>query len=318
MSSPTHRAAPIARTLSRGEPSYPVELERLPDPPQCLRTRGAWPSWSRAVAIVGTRAPTERGLHVARALARELAQAGCVIVSGGAAGIDRAAHLGALDASAPTVVVHAAGLACPFPAENVPLFARIVATGGLELSEQEDAVSPRSWLFLARNRLVAALARVVVVVEAPARSGALSTAAHARGLDVPVLAVPRVPEVGEALGSNALIRAGAGVCMSASDVLRVVEGTPPLPFASGVTRARRERRRQARPAVAAPLRGALGGLEGSIVQAIEDGATDLDVIVARLSAEGGVAVATVLAALASLELAGIVAQGPAGRLEVIG
>jgi DNA processing protein len=308
---------PHLDTLGRDDAGYPRELERLTDPPSRLRVRGVLPPLARAVAIVGTRRPTERGLHVARSLALELAQAGCVVISGGAFGIDHAAHLGALDAGAPTIVVHASGLSATYPAEHRPLYDRIVARGGCELSEREDDATPRPATFLARNRLVAALSRAVVVVEAPPRSGALSTAAHARAVDVPVLVVPRVPEQEEARGSNDLLRSGALPCMAASDVLRVVEGTPWLPFQATERRARAERRRS--PARGAQLATsadseALSAQARQVLAAIEGGARELDEIVERV----GGTVAEVLAIVADLELRGLVSQGARGAFEVVG
>jgi DNA processing protein len=285
-----------------------------------LRLRGALPPLTRGVAIVGTRRPTERGLHVARALALELAQAGCVVISGGAFGIDHAAHLGALDAGAPTIVVHASGLEATYPAEHRPLYDRIVARGGCELSEREDHATPRPATFLARNRLVAALSRAVVVVEAPHRSGALSTAAHARSLDVPVLVVPRVPEQDEAKGSNDLLRAGALPCMTSTDVLRVVEGTPFLPFRGAATRSRLGGRAARVPTGVATEPTAQGSAPAlseearAVLAAIEGGARDLDDIVERV----GEPVGQVLATVADLELRGLVSQGPRGAFEVVG
>lgn len=307
-------------TLGPDDAGYPRELERLSDPPSRLRLRGSLPPLARAVAIVGTRRPTERGLHVARSLALELAQAGCVVVSGGAFGIDHAAHLGALDAGAPTIVVHASGLSATYPAEHRPLYDRIVARGGCELSERDDDATPRPATFLARNRLVAALSRAVVVVEAPLRSGALSTAAHARGIDVPVLVVPRVPEQAEAQGSNDLLRGGARPCLASRDVLRVVEGTPFLPFGGVERPARRPRPARttgpAEPAIAPAIADAseLSAEARVVLGVIEAGAEDLDQIVER----AGQPVARVLAIVADLELRGLVSQGGRGAFEVVG
>jgi DNA processing protein len=307
----------LLTTLEPDDAGYPRELTRLSDPPARLRVRGTLPSLARAVAIVGTRRPSERGLHVARSLALELAQAGCVVISGGAFGIDHAAHLGALDAGAPTLVVHASGLNATYPAEHRPLYDRIVVRGGCEISERDDDATPRPGTFLARNRIVAALSRAVVVVEAPLRSGALSTAAHARAVDVPVLVVPRVPEQDEARGSNDLLRGGALPCMASTDVLRVVEGTPFLPFQTMERRARAERpRATGRGRERGPSRQseALSPEERAVLAAIEGGARDLDDIVDR----AGGAVARVLAIVADLELRGLVSQGARGTFEVVG
>jgi DNA processing protein len=313
-------------SVARDEPGYPRQLLRLRDPPAQLRLRGALPSLVRAVAIVGTRRPTERGVHVARTLALELAHSGCVVVSGGAFGIDHAAHLGCLEAGAPTLVVHASGLDATYPAEHRPLYNRIVARGGCELSERADDAPPRPATFLARNRLVAALCRAVVVVEAPPRSGALSTAAHARALEMPVLVVPRVPEQEEARGSNDLLRAGALPCMSTTDVLRVIEG---LPLATSGAKSVRVRTRDRANGRRSRPESALAGAEGAgacrpddplspdaraVLAAIEEGGEDLDRIVRRV----GRPVPEVLAIVADLEVRGLLVQSSRGSFEVLG
>lgn len=309
----TQQSVDGLRTLSRGGPAYPPELERLPDPPQTLRARGARPVLSRAVAIVGTRTPTPRGEGFARLLARELASAGCVIVSGGAVGIDHAAHLGALDAGCTTVVVHASGLARPYPAEHRGLYERVVRAGGCELSERPDDGWPAPSHFLARNRIIAALSRVVVVVEAAVRSGALSTAAHARAIGIPVLAVPRVPEVPEARGSNDLIRSGARPCMGAIDVLEIVEGSVTLALpepARRPTRARGSPREPSRATAAAPL----DPLLRRVFVAVESGASDLEAIVEST----GLSVREAAAAIAELEILGLVLESGRGRIAPLG
>jgi DNA processing protein len=180
--------------------------------------RGALPSLARAVAIVGTRRPDAAGARFAHRLGAELAEAGWVIVSGGALGIDTEAHLGALEVGGPTVAVLATGLSRLYPAANRPLFARIAASGAL-LSEHDDLGTVHKGDFLARNRLVAAIARVVIVVQAPIRSGALSTAAHARRLGRTLFAVPHSPWDPRGEGCLTLLAAGARVCNGSSDVL---------------------------------------------------------------------------------------------------
>jgi DNA processing protein len=136
-----------------------------------------------------------------------------------ARGIDAAAHEGALDGGGPTVVVGAGGLDHPYPPEHVPLFERLVDEGGALLTEANDCDEPLSRRFLQRNRLVAALVQAVVVVQAPARSGALSTAAWAKRLERTVFAVPGAPWDPRAAGCIALLRSGATVCTCAQDLL---------------------------------------------------------------------------------------------------
>ena len=170
------------------------------------------------VAIVGTRAATEYGRHNARRFAHDLGAAGCCVISGLALGIDAAAHEGALDASAPTIGVLGGGHEQFFPRRNRPLAQRMVASGGAVLSPfpPEHPAIPHQ--FLQRNGVVAALADAVVVIEAPARSGALNTASWAAGR-VPVFAVPGDIDRAHAAGCHALIRDGVTLARSAQDVL---------------------------------------------------------------------------------------------------
>src|SRR3954470_13150569 len=162
--------------LVPGDASWPSALSELVSPPLEIALQGRLPDLTGAVAIVGTRKPNRQAMAFARALACELAEAGRTIVSGGAGGIDTAAHRGALDAGGVTIAVLPTGLADPYPAHNRPLFAQLLERGAL-LSESERAVPGFASSFLARNRLIAALASVVIVVQAPIQSGALSTAA---------------------------------------------------------------------------------------------------------------------------------------------
>lgn len=187
--------------------------------PASLRVEGALPSFERAVAVVGTRYADDDALDFTHAVARELARSGVVVVSGGARGIDAAAHQGALDGGGRTVVVGAGGLDHPYPPEHAPLFARVVEAGGALLTEANDGDEPLARCFLHRNRLVAALAQAVLVVQAPARSGALGTAAWAKRLGRPLFVVPGAPWDPRAAGCVALLRRGATVCTCAQDLL---------------------------------------------------------------------------------------------------
>jgi DNA processing protein len=140
------------------------------------------------------------------------------VISGGALGIDTAAHQGALEGGGPTVAVLGTGLGRPYPAPNRPLFAQIAAHGAV-VTEHGDNVAVRGFSFLERNRLIAALAEAVVVVQAPARSGALSTAGFGFGLKRPVFAVPYPPWEPRGEGCLALLRRGANICTSIRDIL---------------------------------------------------------------------------------------------------
>ena len=221
--------APLA-----GEPDYPVALRDLPDPPRVLFVRGVLPTRSRAVAVVGSRAATPYGMAQAGALGADLARLGYTVVSGLARGIDGAAHRGALEAGGRSVAVLPGGLDAVTPRHHAELAESLCARGGL-LSERASGPPPFRGTFLERNRLIAALSAATVVVEAAARSGALTTAACARRLGRPVLAVPGDVDRETSRGAHALIRAGATLCESAGDVMRVLgrgssrgdEATPP-------------------------------------------------------------------------------------------
>jgi len=171
------------------------------------------------VAVVGTRRPSSEGVVFAQALAGELARAGVGVLSGGAAGIDAAAHRGVLDAGGCTLVVAPAGWNKPFPPELAGLFREVVTRGGGYLSlcpPDEAATRPR---FFLRNACLVALAHVVVVVEAGYRSGARNAAKHARLLGRKLFAVPSAPWVPSGRGCIAELKAGAAPLESAKDVL---------------------------------------------------------------------------------------------------
>lgn len=224
-------AARVARALAQlgvraplaGEPGYPPGLRDLPDAPRVLFVRGVLPERDRAVAVVGSRAATPYGLARAGALGADLARLGYTVVSGLARGIDGAAHRGALEAGGASVAVLPGGLDAVTPRHHAGLAESLCARGGL-LSEQASGSPPFRGTFLQRNRLIAALCAATVVVEAAARSGALATAGCARRLGRPVLAVPGDVDRETSRGTHALIRAGATLCESAGDVLKVLGG----------------------------------------------------------------------------------------------
>jgi DNA processing protein len=202
-------------------PEWPgALLGALSDPPAELRVCGALPPLATAVAVVGTRHADPEGLAFARQLGRDLAAAGCTVVSGGALGIDGAAHRGALEAGGSTVAVLATGFDPPYPPAHRGLFRDIAERGAL-ISEQPDRTPPLPWSFLARNRLIAALAPALVVVQAPLKSGALSTAATGFKLNKLVFSVPYAPWDVRGEGCLDLLRRGARICTSYRDVLSV-------------------------------------------------------------------------------------------------
>jgi DNA processing protein len=181
-----------------------------------LRFVGDSPPYAPSVAIVGTRKADPEALAFTRELATSLAAHGVIVVSGGALGIDAAAHEGALEAGR-TVAVLASGLARAYPPVHAGLFGRIARSGALVTTYDDDA-SPVAFRLLERNALIAALVSAVVVVQAPARSGALSTAASARALGRKVLAVPASPWDPKGAGNLELFGLGARPCTCASDV----------------------------------------------------------------------------------------------------
>jgi DNA processing protein len=200
---------------------FPIpDAEYLPDMPRVLYGEGDRPDAFDApcVAIVGTRAATPPGCSDARDIAAFCARAGLTVVSGLALGIDAAAHQGALDAGGLTVGVVATGLDRVYPAQHKRLYAR-VREQGLVVSEYESGVAPLPWRFPIRNRIIAALAKAVVVVEAGASGGALSTAKHAREFNRTLYVVPGSRRNPSSLGCNALLATGAIPLIDPSDVL---------------------------------------------------------------------------------------------------
>jgi DNA processing protein len=208
------------RVVGRDEADYPAWLRRVYAAPPVLWVRGALvpEEGQQAVAVVGSRAATALGLAFARVLARDLAAAGLTVVSGLARGIDTAAHRGALDARGRTVAVLGSGLDRLYPPENAAL-ARAIAGEGAVVSEFPLGTSPWKGNFPRRNRVIAGWARATVVVEAGARSGALSTARAALDEGRDVMAVPGHPSQPAAEGTNALLRDGAALVRGAPDVL---------------------------------------------------------------------------------------------------
>jgi DNA processing protein len=198
-------------------------------PPLALWVRGPArldEAVGRSVALVGSRAATAYGEHVSAELAAALADRGWTVVSGGAFGIDAAAHRGALAADGPTIAVLACGVDRPYPAGNGALLTRI-ADSGLLVSEWPPGAAPHQHRFLVRNRLIAALTRGTVVVEAAARSGAVATANRARRLGKQVMAVPGPVTSAMSVGCHELLRegeTGARLVATAGHVLDAVGG----------------------------------------------------------------------------------------------
>lgn len=213
-----------ARMICAGDPLYPALLAQIQDAPPILWAMGDPAILSRPmVALVGARNASSLGTRMARNLARELAEAGFVIVSGLARGIDTAAHAATLGSG--TLAVQAGGVDVLYPAENAAL-AHDIATTGLRLSEQPMGLVPQARHFPRRNRIISGLAQAVVVIEAAAKSGSLITARCALDQGREVMAVPGHPFDARSSGCNMLIRDGARLIRNATDV---IEGLGPVP-----------------------------------------------------------------------------------------
>jgi len=258
-------------------PDYPARLAGTPDPPRQLFVRGTLPPPrpELVVAIVGARAAQRTSMDRARRLAADLAGEGAVIVSGGAIGIDAAAHQGALDAGGTTVAVLAGGLDDPYPARNRPLFDQIASRGGALVSAEPAGTPPLRRLFVGRNAVIAALSDAVVVVEAEAGSGSLHTARAALRYGRLVAAAPGSP------ACEALLARGAALVESAADLHAARAGRPRAPGAQ----------------LPAP-----GSREALALDALDGGAPRTGAAVAAMS---GLAVRDATRALAGLELEGL-------------
>ncbi len=209
------------RLVGLDEADYPALLRQIFDPPSVLYVRGSLASCrpeAPAIAIVGARGASPQGASLARTIARDLAAAGVVIVSGLARGIDTAAHHGALDAGGLTLAIQGRGMDGIYPAENAKLAAAIVAAGGAVLAECPLGIGPLAENFPRRNRIIAGLTQATIVVEATRRSGALITARVALDEGRDVMAVPGHPSDERSCGPNALIRDGALLVRDAADV----------------------------------------------------------------------------------------------------
>ncbi len=212
-----------------GADRYPETLASIPDPPAMLFFRGgvAPGDLPPCAAVIGSRRCSLYGRRVARTLAGELAAAGVAVVSGLARGIDAEAHRGALDAGGVTAAVLGSGVDVIYPAEHRGLSEKITVRGCL-ISEYPPGTQPARHAFPERNRLISGLSRAVVVVEAGERSGTMITVGTALDQGREVLAVPGEITCSSAVGTNRLIRDGAGIALGVSDVLLAMglEGAP--------------------------------------------------------------------------------------------
>jgi DNA processing protein len=262
-----HRRLGVS-VLCRGNPSYPARLAGDPQAPAvlfCLGEPSALSAAVATVALVGTRAPTRYGIGVAAQFAADLSAAGVSVVSGLALGVDGAAHEGACGAGAPPIGVVAGGLDEPYPSRHARLWAR-VAEQGVIVSESPAGVRTEKWRFPVRNRLLAALSDVVVVVESRHMGGSRHTVNAAMDRGVPVGAVPGSIRSPTSEGTNALLADGAFPACSSGDILVALslEGAPvPMVHVAAVHRER-------------PRRPPRAGRERKVYDALSYDASSLD------------------------------------------
>ncbi len=293
------------RYLVPGDGEWPTQLDHL----------GAAAPWglfvvgaelrlaaARSVAIVGARAATQYGLHVASDLATDLAVRGWAVVSGGAYGIDAAAHRGALAGGGATIAALAFGIDVAYPRGHASLFARIRAEGGTLVSEFAPGCTPTKPRFLLRNRIIAALTRGTLVVEAAHRSGALNTAAVARRLGRPVLVVPGPVTSSMSVGCHRLARGDepARLVTDASEVIEEVGMIGELADRSD------------------PLRRVRDALDPMALRVLESMPAESAASVADLSVAAGVDAGATGGVLLRLVAAGLVRESSAGFVRVPG
>ena len=286
----TERVALEIQRWPRGSAEYPIELLDLRYPPSELYAMGSVSALSRPrVAIVGTRDSTAYGERIARTLTRSLVRAGVSVISGMARGIDGAAHRTAMEEGGNTVAVLGTGIDVPYPVGHRQLH-RAIAERGLVLSENPPGMRAHEGAFPKRNRIIAALAPVTIVVEAGFRSGALNTASQALELGRVVAAVPGPIDSEQSRGSNQLLRDSAVLIAAPDDALALL----------GVSAAKDV-------AEAMPT---LPDSEQKVWDALKDGLTEMDSLpmVTRLT------MAECLAAVTSLEILGLVECSLAGEI----
>ncbi len=277
------------RIITGRDSEYPPQLSQIYDPPIVLYIKGSLkPSDHSGIAIVGARRSTHYGRETARKLARQLAAAGVCIVSGGARGIDSAAHVGALSAQGRTLCVLGNGINRVYPPENRELFERIAQHGAVLTQFPFNRQADRQ-TFPIRNRIVAGMCLGTVVIEANTKSGALITANMANDYGRQVFAIPGPIHSPQSKGCHQLIKNGAKLCESQEDILSEFEYLFP-----GLNRPNES------PAVA------LNQAENDLLDLIEAQETHIDEITRR----SGLSVAAVSVTLLQLEMKGFVAQQP--------
>ncbi|MGH7656286.1 MAG: DNA-processing protein DprA [Gemmatimonadaceae bacterium] len=279
------------REIGQGDERYPAVFLERDDRPKSFFAIGDETildmAPNRLVAIVGTRDASPYGVRVTAALARAFAGAGIGVVSGLARGIDAAAHRATLEAGGKTVAVMGTGADVPYPVGHRELHGEVAAKG-LVISENAPGSSAYPGCFPRRNRLIAWLARVTIVVEAPYKSGAINTATQALDAGRVVAAVPGPIDAPRSAGANLLLRDGGQVIHSVDDALMLFGLTP--------------RRRTKGPT--------LGAVEAAVWDALEAGSATVDTLASR----SGLPPRQTLEGVARLELNGLVRLGAGGHV----
>ena len=277
------------RRIEIGGEGYPAALLDLRVPPRVLWAIGDLAALrGPVIAIVGTRKATPYGVRTTHEIAAALAKAGACVVSGMARGIDGVAHVAALEVRGRTVAVLGTAIDLGYPVGHRPLHARI-RENGLLLSEAPPGVHAGPGAFPRRNRLIAALASITIVVEAGRHSGALNTAWHALELGRTVAAVPGPIDAPQSAGTNSLLRDGATMIADVADALQLAGLTP--------------RARRPDPELASAA-------EHAVWNALVDGALDVDTLTAR----SGLPARECLAAVTTLELNGAIECALTGEI----
>jgi DNA processing protein len=282
------RLNPCIDWIAAFDDRYPASLRDLAHPPAGLFAIGDTSALTMPrISIVGTRRATSYGLRVARSLAMALARSGIAVVSGLARGIDAAVHRAVLEADGVTIAVLGTGIDVPYPVNHRELHASI-SRSGLVLSEHGSGVRANKGAFPRRNRIIAALSPVTIVVEAPDQSGALNTAEWALDLGRTVACVPGPIDSPSSAGSNRLMRDGATIILSFDDV---------YPLAGVIAKPTAQRIPSA-------------GHERAVWDALEDGPIGVDNIASR----AGLAARECLVAITALEIQGLVEGTHAGDI----
>lgn len=290
------------RLIAAIEPDYPAGLAVLEPPPPLISVIGHFPVLKRdMVAVVGARNASALGIKFAMRLATELSNAGLVVVSGLARGIDHAAHTGSLESG--TVAVIAGGVDVVYPPEHQALYNNIKASGAL-VSEMPLGMAPLSRHFPRRNRLISGMARGVVVIEAAERSGSLITANYALEQGREVFAVPGSPLDPRAKGANRLIREGATLTEGAEDVIAALR---PMLGASFQEPGRSD---PPVPPDQSGLEQEADRIRWSVEEKLGPSPVDIDELIRQCSAPP----AAVLTVILELELAGRVQRHPGNRV----